>query len=131
MFKKILVPIDGSEISKKATKKAVELAKDLDATIMIANIMDQHIPIAYEEQEAKANEYIQEMVDYAINEDVKVESMILFGSPEYDIATIARKSEADLIVMGTHGKTGLTAKLLGSFSQATLKHVDLPIMLIK
>ncbi|OED30036.1 universal stress protein [Methanosphaera sp. WGK6] len=130
MFNKILVPTDGSELSKKAAIEAIDLAKNLDSTIVVTHIMDQKVPLAYEEQEARANKYINEIIDLAVEEDVKVESMILFGSPEFDIEKVARKSEADVIVMGSRG-TGLKSKLLGSFTQATLKHVDLPIIIIK
>lgn len=130
MISKILVPIDGSALSKKATQKAVELAGQLDATIVIAHIMDQKNIEPYAEQEKNAQDIIKEMVDYVMSEDVAVESMLLFGSPEYDIEKVARKSEADMIVLATHG-FGLKSKLLGSFSNAVVKYVKLPIVLIK
>ncbi|WP_455646139.1 universal stress protein [Methanosphaera sp.] len=130
MFNRILVPTDGSELSKKAAKEAIELAKNLDSTIIVTHIMDQKVPLSYEEQEDRANKYIKEIIDLAIEDDVKAESMLLFGSPEFDIEKVARKSEADVIVMGSRG-SGLKSKLLGSFTQATLKHVDLPIIIIK
>lgn len=130
MIRKILVPIDGSTLSKKATRKAVELAKQINGTIIIAHIMDQKNLEPYTEQEKKAQQIIKEMVDYVMSEDVNVESMLLFGSPEYDIKKVARKSEADIIMLATHG-LGLKSTLLGSFSNAVVKHVDLPIVLIK
>ncbi|MDE4078381.1 universal stress protein [Methanosphaera sp. Vir-13MRS] len=131
MIEKILVPTDGSDLSKKAAKKAIELAKGLDAEIIVTNIMDQKATIPYDEQEKRAHEYVQEIIDMAVAEDVKTSSMIIFGSPNYDIMTVTLKSEADMIVIGTHGNTGLKSSILGSFAQATLKNVDLPILLVK
>lgn len=131
MFKNILVPVDGSEISKKAANKAIELAQGLNATVTVTNIMDQKLAVPYEQQEANAHEIVNEIVEIGLDKNVDMKSMIIFGSPKYDIIKIALKSEADLIVMGTHGKTGLKAQILGSFAQATLKNVNLPIMLIK
>lgn len=131
MFKRILLPIDGSQISKKAAKKAITLAKELEATLIVTNIMDQSKSMTYSNQEDESKQFIKEIVDLSKENDVKVESMVLFGSPVYDIVTIARKSEADMIVMGTQGNNPTQSQILGSFAYATLKNVDLPILLIK
>lgn len=131
MFKKILVPIDGSEISKKATHEAVKIAKKLNSTIVLTHIMDQLNLIPYEEQESEAQKIIDEMLKYVKDENVHVETMLLFGSPEYDIEKVARKSEADIMIIGTYGRTGLTSEIMGSFTQAAIKHVNIPILLIK
>ncbi|ABC56838.1 MULTISPECIES: universal stress protein [Methanosphaera] len=130
MFKRILLPIDGSENSKKAADKAIELAKELNSTIIVTNIMDQSVDLSYNEQEAKSNEFIKKIVDLILKNNINVESMVLFGSPMYDIVTIARKSEADSIIMGKQGINYSNSRVIGSFTEATLKNVDLPIILI-
>lgn len=130
MFKRILLPIDGSENSKKAADKAIELAKELNSTIIVTNIMDQSVDTSYNEQEAKSNEFIKKIVDLILKNNINVESMVLFGSPMYDIVTIARKSEADSIIMGKQGINYSNSRVIGSFTEATLKNVDLPIILI-
>ena len=81
MFKRILLPIDGSENSKKAADKAIELAKELNSTITVTNIMDQSVDLSYNEQEAKSNEFIKKIVDLILKNNINVESMVLFGSP--------------------------------------------------
>ena len=98
MFEKILVPIDGSEISKKAVSKAVEMAKELGSTIVVANIMNQKNSFSFDMQDDESRDFVSAMVDYIKGEDVAVESMILFGSPEFDIEKVARKSEADVML---------------------------------
>lgn len=130
MFKRILLPIDGSENSKKAADKAIELAKELNSTIIVTNIMDQSVDLSYNEQEAKSNAFIKKIVDLILKNNINVESMVLFGSPMYDIVTIARKSEADSIIMGKQGINYSNSRVIGSFTEATLKNVDLPIILI-
>lgn len=130
MFKRILLPIDGSENSKKAADKAIELAKELNSTIIVTNIMDQSVDLSYNEQEVKSNEFIKKIVDLILKNNINVESMVLFGSPMYDIVTIARKSEADSIIMGKQGINYSNSRVIGSFTEATLKNVDLPIILI-
>ncbi|MDO5821732.1 universal stress protein [Methanosphaera sp.] len=130
MFKRILLPIDGSENSKKAADKAIELAKELNSTIIVTNIMDQSVDLSYNEQEVKSNEFIKKIVDLILKNNINVESMVLFGSPTYDIVTIARKSESDSIIMGKQGINYSNSRVIGSFTEATLKNVDLPIILI-
>lgn len=131
MFEKILVPTDGSELAKKAGFEAVKVAKKLDGKVIVTHIIDQSIPKPYEVLENNGREYIQVIVDYALENEVKCESMIIFGSPKYDIVTLTRKSEADCIMLGTRGQTGLKTTLLGSFAQNVIKTIDLPIILIK
>lgn len=131
MFEKILIPTDGSELSKKAGIEAVHLAKKIGGKVIVTHIIDQSLTKPYEVLENQAKEYIQTVIDYAVENDVACESMIIFGSPKYDIVKLTRKSEADCIMLGTHGQTGLKSKLLGSFAQNVIKTIDLPIILIK
>ena len=130
MFEKILVPIDGSEISKKAVSKAVEMAKELGSTIVVANIMNQKNSFSFDMQDDESRDFVSAMVDYIKGEDVAVESMILFGSPEFDVEKVARKSEADVMLLGCNVKESLDDPI-GSFTKASIRHVKLPIILIK
>lgn len=130
MFEKILIPTDGSELATKAGHEAVNLAKKTGGKVIVTHIIDQRLTKPYEVLENKAREYIQLIIDYAIENDVQCESMIIFGSPKYDILKLTMKSEADCVMLGTHG-TGISSHLLGSFAQNVIKNVDLPIILIK
>ena len=131
MYKRILVPVDGSEMSRKAGYEAVKLAKELNSTIIVTHIADQKSTIPYDELEARGRKYIDKIRDYATENNVESEDILIYGSPKNDIRIIARKSQADLIILGTHGATGLTSMLLGSFAQFVIKNIDLPVMLIK
>ena len=131
MFEKILVPTDGSKLAEKAGFEAVKLAKKTGGTVIVTHIIDQGSTRPYDELESEAQQYIKTIVDYAVENDVECESQIIYGSPKYDLMTLTRKSEADSIMLGTHGKTGITSTLLGSFTQNVIKNIKLPIILIK
>lgn len=131
MFEKILVPTDGSELANKAGREAVQLAKKVNGKVIVTHIIDQSLTKPYDVLEESAKGYLKEIIDYALENDVECESMTIYGSPKYDIVTLTRKSEADCIMLGTHGRTGLTTTLLGSFAQNVIKTINLPIILIK
>lgn len=131
MFEKILVPTDGSKLSEKAGFEAVQLAKKVGGKVIVTHIIDQNLTRPYDELEDEAKQYIKIIVDNALENDVECESMIIYGSPKYDLMTLTRKSEADSIMLGTHGKTGITSSLMGSFAQNVIKNIKLPIILIK
>ncbi len=131
MFERILVPTDGSELAKKAGYEAVNVAKKIGGKVIVTHIIDQSLTKPYEILENQAQEYIKEIIDYALEKEVDCESMIIFGSPKYDIVKLTRKSEADCVMLGTHGKTGLKSTILGSFAQNVIKIIDLPVILIK
>ena len=131
MFERILVPTDGSDLAKKAGFEAVNVAKKLNGKVIVTHIIDQTLTKPYEVLENQGREYIKIITDYALENEVECESMIIFGSPKYDIVKLTRKSEADSVMLGTHGKTGLKSTLLGSFAQNVISTIDLPIILIK
>ena len=130
MYDRILVPTDGSNYSKKAGSQAIELAKKTNGTVIVTNIIDQLSEESYEVLEDSAKKYIQEIIDEAIKNDVKCESMIIYGSPEFDIMTLTRKSEANCIMIHTHGKDN-SLELTGSFTKNVIDKINLPIILIK
>jgi nucleotide-binding universal stress UspA family protein len=131
MFEKILVPTDGSELATKAGHEAVQLAKKTGGKIIVTHIIDQSSTTSYDVLEKNGNEYMKIILDNAIENNVECESMIIFGSPKYDILKLTIKSEADCVMLGTHGKTGIKSTILGSFAQNVIKTIDLPIILIK
>jgi len=131
MYKRILIPVDGSEISKKAGYNAILLAKQLNATVIVTHIADQKSSISYEEFQSRGQEYINEIRNYATENNVESEEVLIYGSPKNDIRIIAKKSQIDLIVLGTHGTSGLNSTTMGSFTEFVVKNIDLPVMLIK
>ena len=140
LYKKILIAIDDSPHSLNAAKKGFELAIGLIAQIGIAYIVDvRNQPIISEaglvsdEQEnillLKANEVIDQLLkQYPTSGEV-----VRFtheGFAKNEIVMIAKDWQADMIVMGTHGRSGLSYLLLGSVSEYVIKHAKVPVMVV-
>lgn len=129
MYERILVTVDGSEESKNAGFKAVDLAKQLDATVIVTHIINQRLSNTLDDLEDKGKEYINTIREYATSQSVQSEDLLIYGSPKNDILIIARKSEADMIVMSAHGNTKDKSTSMGKFTEFVLKNIDLPLLL--
>jgi nucleotide-binding universal stress UspA family protein len=131
MFEIILVPTDGSDLANKAAETAIDLAKSLNASVIALHVIDQQLIQPYEILEEQGKKFLNRIKDIADEKKVECRKELIYGHPKNDIKTIAIKSGADLIVMGTKGETGLTGTVMGSLAQRTLRTVNLPIMFIK
>jgi len=137
---KILVPSDGSKTAQKAAAYAVDLAKQLKASIVAMSVIDNRSIIAQTVSASETTKHTIESVDdylRAVAEghagEIKklcdksgVASMISvkIGHPMEEIVKEAKRSKADLIVMGSHGRSSLSAKVLGSISYGVI-HNDI------
>jgi len=146
MFKNILVPTDGSELSQRAVHMAVELAKLHRARITgIHVIPDYHLLIAYEgafdpvteeriEEEAKtrAEGYLAFVRKNAEDAGVPCDTVCETSDHPYDaILKAAEARKCDLIVMTSHGRKGLVAVLLGSETRKVLTHAKIPVLIVR
>lgn len=130
MVSKILVPIDGSKAAQKAARYAVNLAKQLKAQVIVLSVIDQRLlinqamlgtgtaliaiePIENYLLEA-AERYVRDMKKLCEKNGVQSKAVIITGHPVEEIVKEAEKSKADLIVMGSHGRSALAAAVLGS-----------------
>lgn len=146
MISKILLPSDGSKTAKKAAIYAIGLARQLKASIILLSVVDQRSLVAKTVPSAKAPRHtIEPLGDYLKEaalrytaeikklcgkDGVPVKILIKTGHPVTEIVKEARKSQADLIVMGSHGRSALSATLLGSVSYGVVHHVKNPPVLI-
>jgi nucleotide-binding universal stress UspA family protein len=136
MISKILVPSDGSKTAKKAAAYAVDLAKQLQASIIILSVIDQRSLIAQTVPASETamhtiepiDDYLKEAAERFTGEiqklcdknDVASTISIKMGHPVDEIIKEAKKSKADLIVMGSHGRSALSATVLGSVSYGVI-----------
>jgi nucleotide-binding universal stress UspA family protein len=147
MYKKILVPTDGSALSKKAIRAAVALAGSLDAEIVTLNVVPTY-PVSYfegglnvdadevgriERQWAEKGLAIAEQGDAAAQSaGVKSKAVtVRSDSVSESILAAARKHRCDLIVMASHGHRGLKRLLLGSETQHVLTHGSIPVLVLR
>jgi nucleotide-binding universal stress UspA family protein len=136
MISKILIPSDGSKTAKRASVYAVDLAKQLKASIIILSVIDQRSLIAktvsasdtarhtiepIEDYLKEAAEgYAGEIKKLCDKSDVASTISIKMGHPVNEIVKEAKRSKADLIVMGSHGRSALSAAVLGSVSYGVI-----------
>ncbi len=139
-FQKILVPIDFSEHSLVALQAGGVLAKQVGGTILLLYILPPMvvmqgemgplvIPPDPERREAIDKE--MEAVAAKIPAGVPVEKVIHEGHPWPGICDTAKESAADLIVLASHGYTGLKRMLLGSTAEQVVRHAHCPVMVVK
>jgi universal stress protein A len=132
--KKILFPTDFSTASDAGLPQAVSLAKDTGATLVILHV--QEPPLAYGGGELyygipePNTEALEKMLSEVKPDDpsVKFTHRMVVGDPATEIVRVAQEEQADLIVMGTHGRTGLTRLLMGSVAEAVIRRAPCPVL---
>ena len=144
MYRRILVPTDGSEITGKAVAAAVSLAKSLGAELFTVSVKEpfpysaisemQPTPPQefYDAQERIAAERVAAVV--AISEAAGVPCRghtVEALHPWEAIIDHATKSQCDLLVMASHGRRGVSALLLGSETQRVLTHTKVPVLVVR
>ncbi len=144
MFKRILVPVDGSELSFKAVGGAARFAKPLGATIVLMTAIEpysytnlsEYRPESIEQYDERVTEEAQKRLETAksicddagvVCSTVSVKSF----SPSEAIIEQAEKSKCDVVFMASHGRKGLAAVLLGSETQKVLTHSRIPVMVYR
>ena len=131
MFKRIMVPTDGSKCSLKAEDVAISIAEKFNSQMVAVHIIDEKLINPFELLEEEGNNILDRAEEKAREQGLKMEKVLIVGNPAHDMAKITEKTRADLLVIGTHGKTGLTKILMGSVAENALKTVKIPILLIK
>jgi nucleotide-binding universal stress UspA family protein len=138
LYNKILVPLDGSELAQLALPFAEKLAARLGSRITLMyvseSVKDSHDPehqlyLRGMAESAKAG--IQLCMDTLKSKRIKVESVILVGDPASEIVDYAQKEDVSLIVMSTHGHSGIMRWALGSVADRVLRGTEKPLVLVR
>jgi len=142
-FKNILVGYDGSEKSKVALGKAIELAKVLDAKLHIVAVVrpfefaaiDFILPEEIEEYEKeeieKEKKFLNEAVEMAENHGIEPITKVLEGDPAEELMDYADKNNCDLIVVGHRGAGGFKRLILGSTASNLVKYAKQSVLVVK
>jgi|Deesub1362B_J571_1020462.scaffolds.fasta_scaffold00123_67 hypothetical protein len=124
-FKRLLIATDGSEYSEKAISAAVALAKKHGSNIVA-------ISVAHKEEEIpEAENNVKKVKEICHKEGIKIEAITVTGTPYEAIVTTAQIKKADLIVIGTHGRTGLTKLLMGSVAERVIALAQCSVLVAK
>ncbi len=147
MYTKILVPTDGSALSKKAVRSALALAAGVGAEVVALNVVPRY-PTSYfegglsvstqevarlEKQWAEHGQALAAAVEEAAGKaGVKAKAVTARSDQVAEaILAVARKHKCDLIVMASHGRRGLKRLLLGSETQHVLTHGTVPVLVLR
>ncbi len=143
VFKQILVPIDFSEFSRDAISQAKYLAHEFGSTVRLLHIVEEVIHPSfyvtgqtsltawYPEIESTSLKEMKRLAEDAAGPQVPIEFHIKEGRAAVDIIAFAKKNEIDLIVMASHGLTGIEHLLLGSVTEKVVRMSSCPLLTIK
>lgn len=144
MYKKILVPLDGSEISEQALEHVKELMPVPSTTEIVllrvvdplattyAGGTDAAIEVAVQIQkkaEAEAASYLKKVAGELEEMGIEVKTVLTVGLPADVILDYARQNGVDLIIMSTHGRSGISRWLFGSVAEKIIRHSQLPVLI--
>ncbi len=136
-IKTILYPTDFSDRSLYAFRMACALARDYGARVIVLHVVEPPFvpgePGAIIDLPANEPNLLMDRLKTFEPHDpsVKVEHVMREGPAAEVIADAAKEAQADLIVMGTHGRTGLSRILLGSVTEQVLRHAECPVLTVR
>jgi nucleotide-binding universal stress UspA family protein len=136
-WKKIVLATDGSRFSTAAAERAITLAKSYGGELKVISIVDvptefyAEAPQAVEDMVKKATGYVNDVKKQATEAGVKTETFVAEAEAYEAIINLAKEQNAEMIVMGSHGRTGLKRLLMGSVTEKVISHAPCPVLVIK
>ena len=139
MYKKILVPTDGSEFAKKAQRHALFLAKVSGAEIVAVSVTENNFVngLPLDDEIYQLNQVLNERSEENLKEfdklnedDIKITHVIREGSPARVILEVANEEQVDLIVMGSSGKSGFDRFIVGSVADKVVNSAKCAVLVV-
>ena len=139
MYDEVLLPTDGSEGTRTAVEHAIEHANRYDATLHVLYVVDARVgvvrettpEVVFQELEAQGQQAIEDVQAQARAAEVTtIEGVVARGNPHRAILDYAESEAIDLVVMGTHGRTGLDHYLIGSVTEKVVRLADVPVLTV-
>jgi nucleotide-binding universal stress UspA family protein len=136
-FKKILIPLDGSNCAEDVFPKVEKLVTDVKPTLALLHVAYAHVFPGADPTEAEvkvvreAEEYLDKLKKRLEAKGFKVETHVRYGHDAEEILDHAAQKEIELIAMTTHGRSGIKRFLLGSVAEKVLRHSTKPILLAR
>ena len=137
MYRNIVLAYDGSKYSNKALQEAIRIANSSGGSLLILSIVDitdefeSEAPGLTDKMTEKLLKLAQKALGKAIAAKVKARIEVHVGDAYEMIVDIAKKKKADIIVMGSHGRTGLTRLLMGSVTSRVIGHAPCSVLVVK
>ncbi|QRV17614.1 universal stress protein [Haloterrigena salifodinae] len=137
MYQNILLATDGSDAARRATEHAIELSSQLGAKLHLLSVSEDG-PQATDKQDemrtdhqAEANEAVEEAERTAESRGVETSTVVRHGVPQEEIVNVAETNAIDLIVMGTHGRSGLDHLVTGSVAEEVVRNAPVPVVTVR
>lgn len=137
MYKNIVLAYDGSKYSNKALQEAIGIAKSSGGSLLILSVVDiteefeSEAPGLTDKMTEKLLRLAQKALDKAVAAKVRAKVEVHVGDAHEMIVDISKKKKADIIVMGSHGRTGLTRLLMGSVTSRVIGHAPCSVLVVK
>jgi nucleotide-binding universal stress UspA family protein len=144
MIKKILVPLDGSKLAEKALPYAEALAQKFEAELILVRVLHPMLVVAdygamayysqeaFQQEQVEANLYLSNIDAELRARSFRVRSKVLDGLPVAEaIIDLARQEAVELVVMSTHGRSGLGRWVYGSVANKVLQQAPCPVFLVR
>ena len=141
MYKRILIPLDGSALAEQALPHAIAQAKHSQAELILLRVVE---PFAHargmslsnleqirQQAHTWAREYLESLAADIQEQGVLVHKVTIDGRPHTGIAELAESKRVDLIVMSTRGQSGLSRWLMGSVADRVVRGATVPVLLVR
>jgi nucleotide-binding universal stress UspA family protein len=144
MYKNILAPLDGSELSECSLDHVTAIAKGCQVpNVVLLHVLEPHDRYAgytgistemlediRKQFQTQNKEYLEKVADKLKKKGLNVKTAIVEGKPSEEILNYAQKNQVDLIIMSTHGSSGLSRWAFGSVADKVTRHSPVPVMVI-
>lgn len=126
MYKRVMVPLDGSDLAQTALPHALELCRALGCTLVLLHVRDSR------QGSAEAS---KRFLDFTrrqhVNSGITIETFVRSGSVAEAIVRAAEEQQVDMIAMATHGRSGLQRAVYGSVAEQVLRSSTKPVLLVR
>lgn len=142
MYKRVLIPLDGSRVAAGILPFILQIAGPLALEVVLVYVVKPIMPQAIEgtthftvydvaAMRKEAQEYLSRVAGDLGRQGVRVTIDVRQGEPVAEIVAAARESEADVIAMTTHGRSGFSRLLFGSVAEAVLRQAEIPVLMMR
>jgi len=141
VYKRVLIPLDGSALAEQALPHAIALARHFQAELTLLKVVEplphaRGMSVADLERirhqlNAWAHDYLEGLVADIQQQGISVQKLTIDGRPHTRITQYAESSQADLIVMSTRGQSGLSRWLMGSVADRVVRGATVPVLLVR
>jgi hypothetical protein len=124
-YKNIIIATDGSKYSEAASREAISIAKRTRSDLIVLSVASKNANLP------AAKKSVDKIKENAEREGIKVKTLTPRGTPYEVIVKTAKEKDADVIVVGSHGRTGIERLLMGSVTERVIGHAECPVLVVK